>query len=183
MDKVERLIKEYLEKSLKLGHSDKTADCLSEQDLLEYLEGKPDSPKRHLNEHHISGCGFCLSNLSILFEARQKSKSNAFDPVPQNLISKTKSSLGIDKSGRNENIQRGKMIKRRLFLAATILFFALSFLIPRYFMQFLVAALILGIRWSFESESGRTLIMVLDSWRRQSHDKDDEISRRIKSRF
>ena len=183
MDKVERLIREYLEKDLQLDHGGKTADCLDEQALLDYLEDKPTSPKRSLNEHHIAGCGFCLSNLSLLAESRQMARDKAFAPVPQNLIDKTKSLLGMGKNQESMDMQRRKMIKKWLFLTGTIISFALSFFIPRYFMQFLVAALILGIRWSFESEGGRTLIMVLDSWRRQSRDKDDEISRRTKSRF
>ena len=183
MDKVERLIKEYLEKDLRLDPDGKTADCLDEQTLLEYLKDKPMSPKRSLSEHHIAGCGFCLSNLSLLAESRQMARDKTLAPVPQKLIDKTKSLLKIDKDQERKNMQRRKTIKRRLFLAGTIISFALSFLIPRYFMQFLVAALILGMRWSFESESGRTLIMVIDSWRRHSRDKDDEISRRTKSRF
>jgi hypothetical protein len=50
-------------------------------------------------------------------------------------------------------------------------------------LQFLVGALILGIRWSFESESGKTLIMILNSWRKHSHDKDDEISNQLKDQL
>jgi hypothetical protein len=183
MDKVEKLIKGYLERNLHFDSSNKTADCLSEQDLLDYLEDRLESRKRAVSEHHIAGCGFCLSTLSLLFESRQKNRSKTFAPVPQKLLNKTKSLLGIGKDEKNGNAQRRKAIKRRIFLAGTIVFFVLSFFIPRYFMQFLVGALILGIRWSFESEGGRTLIMVLDSWRRRSHDKDDEISRHLKNRL
>ena len=74
-------------------------------------------------------------------------------------------------------------MKKCLFLFGAIFFFILSFVIPRYFIQFLVVTLILGIRWAFESDGGHTLIMVLDSWRHHSHDKDEEISHRFKNHF
>ena len=74
-------------------------------------------------------------------------------------------------------------MKKNLFLAGAIIFFIISFLLPKYFMQCLVVTLVLGMRWAFESENGRTFIMVLDSWRRHSHDEDDKISKRLKDRF
>ena len=183
MEKVERLIKEYLKKNTSLGCGGKSADCLSESILLEYLENKLDDQERARCEHHIAGCGFCLSQLDIAFQSQQMKKQAAFDPVPRKLLDRTRSLLGIGKDNENTKIDKGKTMRRRSFLVGTIIFFALSFFIPRYFMQFLIAALILGIRWSFESESGRTLIMVLDSWRRHSQDKDDEINRRLRSRL
>ena len=159
MDRIEELIKGYLSKNLSL---DKTADCPDEQDLLNYLKGGCQD-----FEAHVASCGFCLSQLNIAFE----SKTANFSPVPQELTNKIKSSLGIPKKSKS---------KKKFFLAGAIISFISSFLIPRYFMQCLVVTIILGVRWAFESEGGRTLIMVLDSWRHHSQAKDEEISHRLR---
>lgn len=174
MDKVEELIKEYLKSNRDLSQG-RTRDCLDEQVLLEYLQGDLNEERQQAVEYHLAACGFCLSQLNIASQAMSKQKN--FEPVPQKLIEKTKAALGISQDKGN------KKRKKRLYFLGAVVFFILSFVIPRYFIQFLVATLILGIRWAFESEGGRTLIMVLDSWRRHSQDKDDEISRYLKNRL
>ena len=183
MDKLEKLIKEYLKNNLGLEKNDKTVDCPDEVILVEYLDTGLDKEKYQYIEHHIAGCGFCLSQLSLASQSKLIYKQGGFEPAPQTLINKTKSQLGIYESESNTKNNKKKMIKKQLFLLGAIIFFILSFIFPKYFFQFLVGTLILGIRWAFESESGRTLIMVFDSWRHHSHDKDEEISHRIKKHF
>jgi len=183
MDKSEKLIKEYLKNNLDFGKDNKTSDCPDEEVLLEYFQGTLDKERYQALEHHIAECGFCLGQLNIAFQSQLMNKKGNLEAVPQKLIDKTKSSLGIFKKTDNKNDRGRKIMKKRLFLLGAIFFFTLSFIIPRYFIQFLVATLILGIRWAFESEGGRTLIMVLDSWRHHSQDKDEEISHRLKNHF
>lgn len=100
-----------------------------------------------------------------------ESKKAKFEPVPKELVNKTKTRLGIPK-------KRSKVGFWALVGAVTAFIF--SFIFPKYFMQCLVVTLILGIRWALNSEGGRTLIMVLDSWRHHSQEKDEEISHRLK---
>lgn len=183
MDRAEKLMKQYLKSNLALDKDVRSGGCLSEQVLWDYLTSGLDEQRCQEVEHHIAACGFCLSQLSIAYEAQRFNKQKGVKSVSSGLLAKTKAALGITKQDEGAMSNRGKKTKRRLFLAATVIFFILSFIIPRYFLQFLVASLILGIRWSFESESGHTMIMILDSWRRHSHDKDDDISRRLKNRF
>jgi len=182
MDKIEKLIKGYLKDKLDLDKADKTFDCPNEEVLIGYLKGALDKEANQLVEHHLTGCGYCLSQLSLAYQSQLSDKQGSFEPVPQELVNKTKSSLGIPITN---NLKRGKtkVKKANLFLAGAIVPFALSFIFPKYFIQFLVVTLVLGIRWAFESESGRTMIMILDSWRHHSHDKDEEISHRLKNRF
>ncbi|MBN3041019.1 MAG: hypothetical protein JW867_07810 [Candidatus Omnitrophica bacterium] len=174
MNNTEDLIKQYLKQNL--GSSDKTPFCLSDDILLGFLHNDLAEADIERAEKHICGCGFCLSQLNLLFEAQKKPKEEDTQ-VPDYLIKKAK---GMVKD--KEKIKK-RRIKKVFYLIFAILSFILSFFIPRYFMQFLVLTLILGLAWVFESEGGRTLIMVLDSWRRHSHDDDDEISRRLKDRF
>jgi len=183
MDRIEELIKEYLKKNLSLDKNNRSMDCPNELILLEYLAGTLDEGRRQTIEQHIAGCGFCLSQLDIAIQSQSMNKQGDLEPVSQELINKTESLLGIGKDKTGRAINKTKIMKRRFFLIGAVAFFVLSFLIPKYFIQFLVATLILGIRWAFESEGGRTLVMVLDSWRRHSQDKDDEISHHLKNRF
>ena len=105
------------------------------------------------------------------------------EKVPEEFIQKAKALLKADQGLNHNKTMRKKRITKNLFLVGAIVFFITSFFVPKYFFQFLVATLILGMRWAFESEGGRTLIMVLDSWRRHSHQQDDEISHRLKDKF
>ncbi len=181
MDKIERLIKQYLGENL--NKTERTADCLSEQVLIDYFRQKLGEEACQNVESHLAGCGFCRSQLDLIFEAGEAHKRGKGEKVPGELIQKAKALLKADTDVDHKQTMRKKRITRNLFLAGAIVFFIASFFVPKYFFQFLVVTLILGMRWAFESEGGRTLIMVLDSWRRHSHGQDDEISHRLKDRF
>ncbi|MFO8053249.1 MAG: hypothetical protein R6U54_04770 [Candidatus Omnitrophota bacterium] len=183
MEREKEVIQKYLKEKLNVGASRKGKNCPDNQALINYLQNNLNQEKRKSLENHIAGCSFCLSQISIAAEALKKHKQNNFDSLPDNIINKTKANLNSIKTKNKKNKSQKKAVKRRLFLAATIIFFGLSFIIPKYFLQFLIGALILGIRWSFESESGKNLVMVLDSWRRRSHHKDDKISNRFKDQL
>ena len=174
MNNAEELIKKYLGRNL--SNTVKTPSCLSDELLMDYFRHKLDEEGCKKVESHIAGCGFCLSQLNLVFESAKVSKDNNIQ-VPDNLIKGAKDLVQAGKSSK------GRKMKKSLFLGGAVISFALSFFIPKYFMQFLVVTLILGMRWVFESEGGRTLIMVLDSWRRHSHGDDDEISQRLRDRF
>ncbi len=181
MEHIEKLIKTCLEKDL-AGMATKTADCPDEQTILDYLWQRLESPQRAMIESHLAHCGFCLSQLGLALEAGKAFRKKRLPQPPREAIEKAKAlvAAGSAKGGRGANKKR---IIKNLYLIGAILFFILSFLIPRYFIQFLVATLILGIRWAFESEGGRTLIMMLDSRHRRTRQDDEEISQRPKRRF
>ena len=183
MDKEEKLLKGYIKRKLDLGKTNRTTYCLNETILLDYLKQRLSSQEREMIESHIASCGFCLSQINLMFEAQMVSKKRGLTPVPQELIDKAKALLKTDKNSGGTKMAARRKIKKNFFLSAAIVFFILSFLIPRYFMQFLVGTLILGLAWVFESENCRTLIMVLDSWRKHSHDTDEKISQHLKKRF
>lgn len=149
--------------------------CPEEGMLSAYLSGFLREQEARLLEEHISTCHLCLENIraaslgATLYEEESLPDSNT------KLIDKAK---GIAKLNTGK-----RRFKKNLYLFGTALAFVLSFLFPRYFVQFLVAALILGLKWVFESEGARTLIMVLDSLRRRSKERDDELSDKIKKRL
>ncbi len=177
MKDLENLIKQHLKTT---GNTEKTANCPSEKVLSDYLEHKLSGHEEGVLEEHISHCGFCLSQISLAYEAQ---KEKIIPKVPAQLIEKVKNFIAADKAGISAKMAKKRKIKKNLFLAATLIFFVLSFLIHKYFMQFLFAGLIVGFRWALESENARTLIMVIDSWRKHAHNDDEEIEKRLKDRF
>ena len=181
MEKLEKLIKQYLGENL--NKAERTADCLNEQVLIDYFQRKLDEEDCQNAEKHLAGCEFCRSQLNLIFQAGEAYKRGKGEKVPEELIKKAKGLIGTDRNDDNKRIMRKKRIAKKLFLLGAIISFIASFFIPKYFFQCLVVTLILGMRWAFESEGGRTLIMVLDSWRRHSHDQNDEISNRLKDKF
>ena len=177
MDKMEKLIKQYLGENL--NKAERTADCLNEQVLIDYFQRKLDEEDCQNAEKHLAGCEFCRSQLNLIFQAGEAYKRGKGEKVPEELIKKAQALLKAGKVGAGLAPTR----RKGLFLVGAIVFFVASFFVPKYFFQCLVVTLILGMRWAFESEGGRTLIMVVDSWRRHSHDQDDEISHRLKDKF
>ncbi len=149
--------------------------CPDEAALSAYLNGTLSEPETEVIEKHIAACHLCLENLRTAYLGDKLYKEMNLPDSTKELINKAK---GIAKLN-----SKNKRLKKNLWLFATALAFTMSFIFPRYFVQFLVAALILGLKWVFESENARTLIMVLSSLRRHSKEKDEEISDRIKGRF
>jgi len=131
MDKLEKMIKDYLKDNLGLGQAGKTSNCPDEWILAEYLEGKLDKEKYQVVEYHIACCGFCLSQLNLASQSKQMIKKRGFESVPQQLINKTKSRLGIGESSENMKNNKKKIVRKRLFLFSTIVFFLLSFIFPK----------------------------------------------------
>lgn len=154
---------------------EKIVVCPDEATLSAYLSGALEDVKLQNIEEHIAACHFCLENIRAAYVGEKLYEEGNLPDSAKELINKAK---GIAKLRTNN-----KRLKRNLWLFGTVLTFTLSFVFPKYFAQFLVAALILGFKWVFESENARTLVMVLDSWRRHSREKDDEISDKIKNRF
>ncbi|MFA6280926.1 MAG: hypothetical protein WCY05_00285 [Candidatus Omnitrophota bacterium] len=183
MTEGENIIKQYLKASLGENSMEKSVDCPSEKVLLDYLEQKLSEYELKTLEGHISGCGFCLSQLSLAYEAESMQGGKTLPRLPEDLVERVKGFVKPGKDNKTFPVAKKRKLKKNLFLAAAIIFFGLSFVIHRYFMQFLAAGLICGFRWAIDSEQARTLIMVIGSWRKHSHDDDDEISERLKDRF
>ncbi len=178
MDQKERILKEYLE--LENTKIKRTIDCICEQDLIDYFMQNIEKERCSSIEKHLASCGFCRGQLNLIFESESLNKKNNQPKVPKEFIEKAKALI---KSNENNVRKNRKRKKKYLFLFVAISAFVISFFLPKYFFQCLVISLVLGIRWAFESENGRTLIMVIDSWRRHSSEDDDEISKRLKNRF
>lgn len=68
----------------------------------------------------------------------------------------------------HESVRRKEMKMKKIntYLVLAILSFTLSFIIPRFFLQLLVATLLLGIKWVADSKSTKMLIMIHEAWKK-----------------
>lgn len=58
-------------------------------------------------------------------------------------------------------------IKRTKWLLGALIALFISFFSSKYFLQFLLIAAVLGIKWIFDAGATRTLIMIYEAWRQR----------------
>jgi hypothetical protein len=133
----------------------KFINCPSELELSDYLENRLSEEKREPVLTHIADCPRCLSLLEIGREAGDMEKTDA---VSAQMLRRAKS-IARDPAGK-------KPFQRKWQIMAFISFI-LSFLLTRFFLQFLALAVIFSIKWIFDSGSTRTLVMIYEAWRRK----------------
>lgn len=135
----------------------KTSECLSEEILSRYLERKLTDEQKDAVEAHIADCTYCLDQLEMAQRAQKESKNVQIRPE---LIKKAKAISGERKMTRKSN-----WFKKSIWLILCLISFALSFFVSKFFVQFLVLAIIFGVKWIFDTGSTKTLIMIYDAWR------------------
>jgi hypothetical protein len=131
-------IKEYLEYKRAENIAKTSKDCLSFDELCSYAEGALPTQERGKIERHLAECYRCLDILVSIHDGTKK-------------IAKTR---------------RVILKKEHMFLAVAIIAFTLSFIFSRYFLQFLTATIVFGIKWIVDSKSTKTLIMINEAWKR-----------------
>ncbi|OGX50444.1 MAG: hypothetical protein A3G37_00850 [Omnitrophica WOR_2 bacterium RIFCSPLOWO2_12_FULL_46_30] len=146
MQNLEELIKKSLKKSA--GGAKRSIGCPAELKLAKYLEGSLPSNMRQDIEKHLADCPFCLDLLVV-----------------------TRNVLNGEGQAKPSGFRRLRMQK---WLILTGISFALSFVIRRFFLQFLFLSLILGIKWALSSEGSRNLVMIFRSLsHRGAEDKEE----------
>ncbi len=121
--------------------------------LADYLSGILPQEGRDMIEAHISDCCECASKVAGAYRVVNK-------------------------------LKKGKAIKLRninVYLVLAIITFVLSFTLPRYFIQFLVATLIFGVKWVVDSKTQKMLVMIHEAWKNGDKDEEDKIMRRFDS--
>jgi len=103
--------------------------CPTEEKLSAFSDGLCQKQEENTIREHVMACKDCLEALSLAQEARKK--FNKTNTLP----------------------------KKHLFLVLAVASFGLSFVIPRYFLQFLAITLILGFKWAIDTSATRTIIM------------------------
>jgi len=111
---------------------------LEAREISGYLDRLLDADSRRKVEDHTAVCSDCLSAMVSAYESVK-------------LFKKRKGNT---------------MKKLNVYLILAIVSFLLSFAVPQYFAQFLVAATLLGIKWISDAKSTKMLVMIYDAWKR-----------------
>jgi hypothetical protein len=108
-----------------------------ESELADYLGNILTGDNRKRVEDHIACCKDCLDSAVSAHESVKKFKKG----------------------------KAGVMKKINVYLILAIVSFILSFVFRDYFVQFLTATLILGIKWVSDAKSTKMLVMIYDAWK------------------
>ena len=166
---MDKLFANVLRGSIEAQDSAPTLLCPDEDTLAGFMAESLGFEQMQSLQRHMWNCRYCLIRLSDAYEAQKRLGEGGFAPANEKLIKRACEIARHTKPA----VRAGALShKRHLWLVAAAVTFALSFVFRQYFMQFLVVTLILGIKWAIESKNFRTLIMVIDQWRRHSYDKD-----------
>ena len=136
----------------------------AELELADLLSNSLSGAKKAAIEDHIACCDECLDTVVAAYEAVKS----------QNKDIRKKGKVTI-------------MKKINIYLILAIASFILSFTTPQYFIQFLVATLLLGIKWIVDAKSTKMLIMIYEAWKKGGEKEASRILGSIdsesKSRF
>ncbi|MFH1995530.1 MAG: zf-HC2 domain-containing protein [Candidatus Omnitrophota bacterium] len=119
-----------------------STDCLNDVALSDYLLNTLPAEERSRIEKHLSVCGACLVKM----------------------IASSDSVREFEKASQVRRF--GLMKKMNWICIAAAVSFVLSFLVPRYFLQFLTAAAIFGVKWIVDSKNTRILIAIHEAWKK-----------------
>ena len=159
MEQLDTIIKLALKENLNGLSLDKSASCPDEADLAGYFAGSLPRKKRNEIACHIADCPACLEDLVLAGKA----------------------------SGMETKKRRGgsggpqKWLKKNLWILLAVVTFVLSFVYSSYFVQFLIATLVLSGKWIFETINARILIMVYDAWKKGGEKEVGKVLERYNS--
>lgn len=114
----------------------------AEAELAGFLSGSLPAKEKERLERHIASCDECLERIVSAKESVELYRKKIFKKGGFDIMNK---------------------INPYLILAA--ISFLLSFAMPHYFLQFLVATLLLGIKWVVDSKSTKMLVMIYEAWK------------------
>ncbi len=107
-------------------------------ELADYLSNALTDEGRKRVEDHIACCNDCLDNMVSAGESVETFKKRKAKP----------------------------MKKINIYLILAIISFILSFVVREFFLQFLTATLILGLKWVSDAKSTKMLVMIYEAWKK-----------------
>jgi hypothetical protein len=208
MGKIEKLLRYKLTQKAKYARLEPTAGCPSYLELTDYVRGVSDGAKKEAIEKHLSECFLCLDKIVSVYEGDRLLKKRKIKAAPKHVAWKAKN---IDRISDDLIVERidlalsrkrilprtkktqaaekaavnwlPKSLKKNRWLIASITAFLLSFAFPPVFLQFLLAAGILGGKWIFDSENAKTLIMIYNAWKKGGDKEAGEMLEALKDRI
>jgi len=160
MSQIDKIINLALKKDLKAKTLEKTLTCPNESELVDYISNSVSRKRRNEIDTHLQDCMACMEDIVLA----QKISTSHDKNLP-----------GVGKGLKT-------WLKKNVFLLLSILTFALSFLLSHYFVQLLVATLILAGKWIFDTVNARILIMIYDAWKKGGESEVRRVMERFNSR-
>ncbi len=125
----------------------------TEIEMSDFLAGTLSGSEKERLENHVASCEECLEKIISARESVELYKKKQ---------TQAKGRVGL-------------MNKINLYLILAIISFMLSFIIPRYFVQFLVATLLLGLKWIVDAKSTKMLITIYEAWKKGGEKEASQI--------
>ena len=139
----------------------KVSICLSEVDLNDYLTGVVSEEKKTEVENHLKDCAVCIEKFVFAYQTVEEFNRTKLKGVKFMLLKQ----------------------KMNLWLLGAIITFVLSFFVPRYFIQLLVATILMAAKWIFDSVNARILIMIYDAWKKGDEKGTSNIIKTLNDRI
>ena len=125
--------------------------------LADYLDNLLSRDDRGRVEAHAAVCGECRDKMVCAYgSVRSFRKSSS--------------------TGKRKARPMGRI---NLYLVLAVVSFALSFALPRFFLQLLVATLLLGAKWITDSKTTKMLVMIHEAWKNGGEREASEVIRRF----
>lgn len=135
--------------------------CLSEAKLNDYLNNTLQGTEKKEVEEHLKDCSTCLDKLVFAY----------------------KTAIEFNNPGQKGVKNMKSLWKKNLWLIGSIIAFILSFIMPRYFIQALVASILMAIKWIFDSVNARILITIYDAWSKGDEKETSKILQGLNNRI
>ena len=139
----------------------KLGTCVTDIELNDYLNNELSSENKERIEKHLKECNECLEKLVF-----------AYNTVKEYDEPKLKGEKSMKKDW-----------KKNIWLIGAIVAFILSFVVSRYFIQLLVATILMGMKWIFDSINARILIMIYDAWKKGGEKEASKVLNSFGDRF
>ena len=177
-EKMDDMLKEYFSRQKHVP--EKGANCPSVEILARYASGTLEPNELYNVSNHIKGCNFCseLIEGALLYSAYGKHIN--LGSIPEKVKNKAKSLHPRYKHKENKIMN---YFKRNIWLMLSLTSLIASFFISRYFQQFLILSVIFGLKWVFNRESTRTLIMIYNAWKKHDKEGSEELEKIFKGRL
>ena len=127
--------------------------------LADYLDDLLSADKRAGIEAHLANCDECLKKAVSAYESVKLFKRD------------------VSRQKRKER----SMGKINFYFIFAVMAFALSFIVPRFFLQLLVATLLLGAKWIVDSRSTKMLVMIHEAWKNGGGEEASKVIKRLDS--
>jgi len=139
----------------------KISTCFSDEVLADYIScvSKNGEADEYVAQH-VGECDDCFSKIAAAISGLSEFDENADTSDSVTAIKKAKS---IPRASRRSRGMRS-FFKRNRYLIVSAIFFILSFVVKVYFLQFLVAAVVFGLKWIMDTGGTKALIMIYDAW-------------------